>query len=209
MDDLCALVALSPLTDAYLPWSSSAVSPATAAKLCNELSINGRRTVVEFGPGLSTLVMAAWAERARQEVTIVAFEEDESWIRVLSEQMVVGDYARVRLVHAPLAPPGQTYPFPVERWYSALGEDLPEASIDLVVVDGPSAYQTEWMYDRYPALHFVREHLSSRCAVVLDDAERHGEVAIVRSWAAALGSDWTLDRHGEAAWLTRGTRWTV
>lgn len=209
MDDLSAVVQLSSLTDAYLPWSSSAISPVTAARLCNELAINGRRTVVEFGPGVSTLVMAAWAEKARQPLTIVAFEENLAWIEVLSEQLNTGDYASVRFVHAPLSSPGQEYPMAVRRWYSANADDLPDAPIDLVVVDGPSAYQPQWMYDRYPALPFVREYLSSRCAIVLDDSRRPGEAAIVQAWKASLSADWAVDRHLDAAWFTRGARWTV
>lgn len=205
-----AAAQLSFLHDWYLPWSASAISRQVAVKLCNELALNERRAIVEFGPGISTLVMAHWAQTVQVPISILAFEEDLGWLRFLQAQLEGIPFADVRLVHAPLRRSTREYPLPVQRWYDLHADELGSRLIDLVLVDGPSAYLRHNRFDRYPALPFVRERLTDNCAVVLDDTDRKGERAVVRAWGLdSTREKWQRTECGGATFWTRGRAFTT
>jgi hypothetical protein len=92
-------------------------------------------------------------------------------------------YARV--VHAPLEgePP----------WYArAALERLPDP-IDLLVVDGPPAEAPGEGERRAPALPALASRLVPGATVVLDDAERPGERAVLARWEAGTAWRFAVD----------------
>lgn len=207
-----AATQLGFLSEDYLPWSASAISRQVAVRLCNELAVNQRRFIVEFGPGISTLVMARWAETSRVPISILGVEESLEWLHYLQSRLegMSLSFARVRLIHAPLRAATGSYPVPVRRWYDLAVDDLGPDPFDLVLVDGPSAYLRDNRFDRYPALSAVRPLLSEDCVVVLDDSDRRGEAEVVRTWSRELHDEqWMLTRCGGAAWWTRGRAFTT
>ncbi|MCW3064342.1 MAG: Methyltransferase domain, partial [Solirubrobacterales bacterium] len=54
--------------------------------------------------------------------------------------------------------------------------------IDLLLVDGPPAFEPEIALSRYPALPVLAERLAPDATVVLDDIDRPGELAILETW---------------------------
>lgn len=67
-------------------------------------------------------------------------------------------------------------------WYAL--DRLPDESIDMLVIDGPSGFiQSE---SRYPALPLLFDKLAPGCVVFLDDAGREDERRIVRRWREAF-----------------------
>ncbi len=201
---------LSPLIDRFLPWTGSSISPAVALTICNELELNRRRSIVEFGPGLSTLIMAAWAEHTKTAINIIAVEEDAEWAGYLRERLQPFSYAHTEIIHRPLASYTEDSPLRVSRWYALRDNNLDlEEAIDLVLVDGPTAYRSEWAHDRYPAIHLVKDRMSERCAVLLDDTHRSGEAAIARTWRAELGGTWAVHEDTQCTWFVRGQAWNT
>lgn len=65
-------------------------------------------------------------------------------------------------------------------WYeeSAIPQQLP--AVDLLIVDGPPGFSAPLA--RYPALPRLQSHLSDRCTVLVDDADRPDEVEMVKRW---------------------------
>lgn len=207
--DLRALQLLAPLVSEFIPWSGSAIAPQTALQMCGELALNDRRTILDLGSGVSTLIMAMWAEAEREHIRVVSIDEDEAWIRLMAEKVDKFDYADVTFVHAPLAPyKSQVGDPPVTRWYDPTVFSMADGSIDMLLVDGPTAYRNEWRFDRWPALPVLAPLLAPTCAVLLDDTNRKGESTVLRSWLGRH-SDFSPHRAGPATWLRRGRAWQV
>lgn len=188
--DLRALELLRPLMPGvYLPWTDASIRPAALAVVCNDVVIRRRRALVEFGAGISTLVLGRLARQVGG--TLVSVEHDPEWIGVV-DALVAGAGLQdvVRLHHAPID----------AGWYAtgvvrdAVQQDL-RGRIDLALVDGPPAWRPGTSLARLPAGAFLHDLLVDGATVVLDDAGRDGEAEVLRRWEAAHG--WVFDRRDE------------
>lgn len=191
--DIQALQLLRPYLPAgYLPWSKSALRPGVIACIVNEIVLQDRRVVVEFGAGISTLVVGrCLRERGGR---LYSFEHDAAWaarVRAWLAEAGIGEET-VRVVHAPLSP--GTHSLDGVPWYGEpeVAGALGDARVDLVVCDGPPAYREDIRFSRYPALPFLLDRLNEDCAVILDDVDRDGEREIARRWAGLLGARFSL-----------------
>ena len=99
--------------------------------------------------------------------------------RLWADDLSVAD--KVTVVDAPLRDveiDGEVFP-----WYSL--EGLGELSdVELLIVDGPWGGLRERA--RQPALPMLHERLASDAVVVIDDADRDDEAAIIESWQQLL-----------------------
>ena len=68
------------------------------------------------------------------------------------------------------------------RWYAQHAlRALPER-IDVLLVDGPPAFEPGAGLARYPALPALAERLTADAVVVLDDIDRPGEREVLHAW---------------------------
>jgi predicted O-methyltransferase YrrM len=164
---------------APLTWSSGAMTQGGLALVCAEISARERPTVVECGSGFSTLRLAELIQE--REGRLYSLEHDASWAARVQEELVTTGLAETaRMVRAPLEP------HPVGRdglpWYAQEALDgLPER-IDVLLVDGPPAFEPGTGLSRYPALPALIERLAPDAVVVLDDIDRPGELEVLRAW---------------------------
>ena len=95
----------------------------------------------------------------------------------------LAEIARVAL--APLEP------HPLARdglqWYAQRALRSLPRRIDLLLVDGPPAFEPEIELSRYPALPALVERLAPDATVVLDDIDRRGELQILEAWERDYG----------------------
>ena len=204
-EDLHAWHVLRPLLDrgGYLPWSTGSMRPAGLVSVCNEIVHGARTRIVECGSGVSTVVLARLV-RERGAGRLLALEHDGQWAALVNEQLrrdALDDIARV--LHAPLEgePP----------WYApARLLELPD-EFDLLLVDGPPAYDAGHATRRAPALPRLQERLAVGAAVVLDDIARPGERDVLAGWEASTDWRFALDEHAGVAFGRRrhGTRPTT
>lgn len=132
--------------------------------------------VLECGCGLSTVVLAALG-RARRFGTWT-LEHDPEWAaRTRRALRLAGLASRVELRAVELRSYG------AYDWY-AVPEDLPER-FSLVVCDGPPG---DTRGGRAGLLPLLRERLEPGCPVLLDDAAREGEQAVIEEWTRAYGA---------------------
>lgn len=138
------------------------------------------RVILELGSGTSTVIVA----RALQTLGYppemhIAVDHDARYLsNTIQLARVNGVEQFVRFEHCPLAPvPGYALP-----WYSNIPDTIAGATLDLVIVDGPPAYEPGEATSREPALPVVRPFLSERAVVILDDANRKGESEILDRW---------------------------
>lgn len=184
--DTSALLMLRDLTDGYVPWSQSAIRPSALACILNDITINQRRTIVELGAGMSTALIARLIS-AQPGKTLISFEHDPAWCDFLNGWLEQKGLDRIaRVIEAPLAPcPGFA-----GEWYDVevIRAALQGISIDCLICDGPPAHTQDRALARLPAVPMMGHALAERCAVFLDDAQRHGERRVARTWQRALGT---------------------
>ena len=72
-------------------------------------------------------------------------------------------------------------------WYDEAAIDAAVGAIDLLVVDGPPAFEPGYGLARHRALVVLRDRLLPGATVVLDDVERAGEQEVLRRWEDEFG----------------------
>ncbi len=148
------------------------------------------RTVVEFGTGASTLIIARALEMAGGG-NLISFEQHPEFVeatrRWLAEHGLGADLRAVPLRPAPGGWPG--------LWYDH--GPLPEP-IDLLLIDGPP-----WTIHPFTrgAASTLFGLIAPSGAVMLDDGARPGERIVARRWRREWpGFEWRLVKSG-----TKGT----
>ena len=192
--DLHAWHVLAPLASDYLPWSSASLRPSAVVAILNDLVVHDRRAVLECGGGVSTVFLARLLERLGRGL-LVTVEHDVRWVRFLERTLARERLThRVRVVHAPLG--GHALAWGSD-WYEegALRAALPAEPVDLLVVDGPPAWEEGTERSRYPALPALLSDLAADATVVLDDIHRPGEQAVLARWEAE--APLRFERHEE------------
>jgi hypothetical protein len=185
--DLHAWQILAPLLgrDPYLPWTSGSMRPAALVAVCNEVVHGSRTRIVECGSGMSTVVLARLL-RERGEGALVALEHDNHWAALVEEQLRREDLEGVARVH--YAPLGGD-----PTWYDLHGSDRLPDEVDLLVVDGPPAFDPGHGTRRAPALPWFIDRLVPGATVILDDIDRDGEREVLSRWEQSSGWRFTLD----------------
>lgn len=154
---------------------SWAASPDLLRLLLNEFLDRKPAYVLELGSGVSTVVMAYVVQRWGG--TIVALEQDAEYADATREEIRrhgLEDTARV--VHAPLV----SYDVDGTSWLWYDWDDLGEAPIDALLVDGPSGDVQKLA--RYPAYPLLADQLADDALLVVDDAQRDDEKEMVERW---------------------------
>jgi len=140
---------------------------------------NKPQVIVECSSGTSSLVLSQCC-KLNQSGHVYSLENGDEFamktVRQL-EDFMLADCCDV--IHAPLRETALVDEH--FQWYAL--DDLPDITIDLLVIDGPPGFLQK--HSRYPALPMLAERLAEHCAVFLDDAARDDEQALVRRWLAA------------------------
>lgn len=169
-------------SDAVLPpMRGSVVSPDAAWWLYRFVLEHRPEIVVEFGSGVSTLVLAHAMERCGNGRVHSLDHEDAFARRTRALLETHGLAHRATVVHAPLIEHDVDGRRP--RFYDTASlDDLPR--IDAAFVDGPP--RTVDPEVRHAALPLIWERLPPGGVVALDDADRPGERRIVERWRSAF-----------------------
>ena len=149
-------------------------SPELLCALADLVAQHRPRVVVEFGSGLSTLVLARALVLAGGG-RLISYDHNAGFADLTRARLAaLGLAADVRAVELT---PSDALGYPGE-WYAA--HDLPDG-IDLLVIDGPPAWFNAGT--RGGAGPAVFPRLSVGGVVLLDDADRPGERANAERWA--------------------------
>lgn len=133
-------------------------------------------TVLECSSGLTTVMLARCCQLNRHG-KVYSLEDGEEYAiktRKSLDHNTLEKYAAI--IHAPLEKTninGIDY-----AWYDM--KNIPERSIDMLVIDGPSGFIQK--NSRYPALPLLFDRLSDHCMIFLDDAARDDEKEIIKFW---------------------------
>jgi predicted O-methyltransferase YrrM len=166
----------------------SAISPDIAVILASFVLDRKPKIILELGSGVSTLIMA-YCLRKIGAGHIQSLDHEERFAGTTRRNLELhglADWATV--CHAPLTTTqagGETW-----QWYdlAVLDKGL---RADLLFIDGPPRMLGP--QSRYPALPLLVSHLTPSAVVVLDDAAREGERAVVQRWLSEYPG-WECDR---------------
>lgn len=172
------------------------ISPDFGLYLVTLLEQNDYDLVIEFGSGISTVIIAKTLVRLAHKrvdkfpVAFTSFDHLEQYYRqtfTMLQQANLTEY--VELHHAPLqawqAPNGDTYSYyDCHQILAILARQYPSTGLRvLVVVDGPPGKTGP--HARYPAAPLVLKHFAGACIdLLLDDYIRQDEKEIAQLWQA-------------------------
>lgn len=173
----------------FIPFTTWSISPSVILHILNDIVINKRQNIIEFGSGASTLYIARLIQTLKLDVKYYCVESNEEWAQELKKELTRHNLQDVvTLVCAPVTDAPKIICWKDQKlWYDtdilerALGSTN---TIDLVIVDGPFGGSTP--YARYSAIPFLRDRLSTNFGVFLDDAHRVEEQEITQQWAEIL-----------------------
>jgi predicted O-methyltransferase YrrM len=170
---LFSLFATVPFRRPLPPMRGWAISPDFAVIIVRTVLDQRPALIVETGSGISTLIAAYCLEQVGAG-RIVSLDHDAEFAaatRHLLKEHGLETFVEVR--HAPLANT------PSGHWYKqSAWEDLKH--IDLAIVDGPSS--TTRPLARYPVVPLLGKLLSPKAVILVDDADRSDERAMVNEW---------------------------
>lgn len=134
------------------------------------------KMIVECSSGLTTLMLARCCQINKQG-HVYSLENGKEYADKTQQYIKkyqLENYATI--IHAPL----QTVKIDQSEylWYEL--EQLPEKSINMLVIDGPPGYIQD--HSRYPAIPLLYHRLSDQCRIFLDDAAREDEKELVSWW---------------------------
>lgn len=175
--------------ESFIPFSAWAISPSTILHVLNDIIINKRKNIIEFGAGASTFFIAKLIKTLKCESTFYSIESDKNWACELERQLKIynlEDY--VTIIYAPLVKVSEALLFKDQKkWYDleVLKNSLKSnTEFDLIIVDGPYGGSTP--FARYSAVPFLIDNLGKNYSVFLDDINRTEERLIAVEWGQML-----------------------
>ena len=191
LEDSIGLLNLKPFMDnyPYIPITEKALRPICLNFIINEIFINARNNIIEFGSGISTIIIGRVLQHIQGNQKLLSFEHDKEWHEFISSKLKdeqLDDF--VEILYAPLVK--SDFQDLGMKWYdkSIVTNSISNYNpFDLLIVDGPPAYQKENFYSRMIALPSIVDRLSSNYCIILDDALRKGEKYAIKEWEKLYG----------------------
>jgi predicted O-methyltransferase YrrM len=170
----------------YLPYTTSSLKFRFLACLVNDIVVNNRKSVLEFGSGISTIIVARLIKMNNLDCKITTVDESPEWQeiikKILKEESLL-DY--VTFVCAPTEPSTdlqQSYEYNSKIVFEA----IKDKKYDLVLVDGPSAWQKKNIMSRASNVKFIKDNLTDNFTIFIDNSDRQGETELTKRIAATL-----------------------
>ncbi len=181
-DDIYCFSILQPLLIGlpYLPFNGGALRPFGIAYILNEIIINQRKFILEFGSGLSTIMMARLIKKNNLNSMIYTIEHNHEWACIITNYLKNEDLLQyVKIIKTDLKEI-QTSVGKV-NWYEKykILSVIKNEKFDLIIIDGPPANAENIKYSRYPGLTEMFPYFDQDFCLILDDSNREGEREII------------------------------
>lgn len=168
----------------YFATTTSSLRFHTLAVILNDIIINKRQQIIEFGSGISTLAIANLTKKNNLECSFISVEDNEEWFQYMNSFLTRNNLKKyVNMIYAPLKE--NSLALENNLWYSeqVLNENISsDFKFDLAIIDGPAAWKPKIRLSRYPAVPYLINFLSEKFSIYLDDINRRGEKKIISIW---------------------------
>lgn len=175
----------------YLPFTPFSLNPFTILHILNDILFNDRKQIVEFGSGISTIIISRFIKINNLDTKILSFDNNNKWLDIISKELEKYNCKEpVSLVYSELTKHNNIdiKKYDNDYWYNIekvnTNINTLKNDIDLVIVDGPSTDTST--YIRYAALPVIKERLSKSSCIFLDDINRTSEKEILQEWNKEL-----------------------
>lgn len=209
--NILSLNCLSPLINGYpyLPYTASAIDYHSLHILMNDIIINNRVSIIEFGSGISTILIGRLCKLNNLKIKLYSIDDNEGWFFSMKQKIKdenLEDY--INIIYSPLD--SISLPNHSLKWYSTevLDKELNGKTFDMVITDGPMAYLKEIERSRFPALPYIKNKMRENYSIYLHDANRQGEQSIIRDWALILNQN-EIIHTSKLAGFTIGSSYTI
>ena len=175
IEDIYSFNILQPLisNNPFLAFNSGAMRPLGLAFMLNEIAINKRDFILEFGLGISTIMMARLAKENKLNLKIYSVEHDPNWVDIINKQLIYeGIESYVTIITAELSHNKSNI-----DWYNEIkiNEIIKNIKFDLIIIDGPPAYSESLQLSRFPVNEYLEGKLNHTFCILIDDTNRVGE----------------------------------
>ena len=170
----------------YLPHTISSLSLRGMHSVINDLVINQRTSMLEFGSGLSTIIFARAIKQNNLPATVISVDENNGWQAIVKRYLEnEGLLDVVHLINAPLV----KSPLIEAAWcydQQVIEPVIAGKKFDSVLIDGPSGWQKNRLNSRVPVLDIFEHCLYDNYAIFIDNADRKGEKLLSANILARL-----------------------
>jgi predicted O-methyltransferase YrrM len=151
-----------------------------ARTLFHILVSNKPKYIIELGSGSSTMLIAKILKKMGHVPSLhISVDHEEKYLNITKEIAKLNSLDdQIQFEHCPLVKIDGYE----NKWYSNISDLAKGKMFDLVIVDGPPAYETGMGSAREPALDVLASHISNGGVLILDDANRPGELAVADAW---------------------------
>jgi len=154
-----------------------------------------RGPVLEIGSGLTTLILGALL--GRRGLPVWTLEHHPEYFRYTDQNVQRYGLTNVHLKLAPLRDYGEFC------WYDPPLDELPR-DFGLVIADGPPG---DVKGGRFGLLPVLQSHFAPGVVVLLDDAERAQEKAVLQKWESEYGLSHVSHTRDGKAWAVCSFQW--
>ena len=105
LQDVMSLELIKRIYDSgsFLPITEKTLRPFCIAFILNELVINNRNSIIEFGSGLSTIMMGRLIKSEKLNSKLFSIEHDQEWVNFLNKILLKEKLTnKVKIIYAPL-----------------------------------------------------------------------------------------------------------
>jgi predicted O-methyltransferase YrrM len=162
----------------FPPSRGWAGSPDFLLKLVELVVTGSPKYIVEFGSGVSSIVLGAAMKKFSQG-KVDSFDHHQDFSNNTNRIIEVnGLNDVVRINYSPL----EKYIFHEHewQWYDRIKVDNIESNIDLLIIDGPP--RSIQKRSRFLALPILFDRLAETSVVVIDDSNREDEKEVIEEW---------------------------
>jgi len=168
----------------YFATTTSSLRFHTLAVILNDIIINQRKSIIEFGSGVSTLAISNLIKKNNLKCSFVSIEDNKEWFDYINSFLSRNNLRNnVKIIYAPLE--SSDLALGDNLWYSmqALNNGISkEPKFSLAIIDGPAAWKPKIRLSRYPAIPYLINFLAEEYSIYLDDTNRKGEKEVFSLW---------------------------
>jgi hypothetical protein len=178
----------------FIPFTGASLRPFCLIHMINDILINDRKDIIEFGSGISTLVFGRLIQKNKLPSRLTSIEHDLGWFLKLGKLLESEHLNKiVKVVYAPLKK-CMISADQKSDWYDleALAAETTGKEYDMLIIDGPPAWEESRKAARYPAVPFMIDRMKDNFSIYLDDANRPGEQSVIDQWQTKYALKFTL-----------------
>lgn len=177
-------------TPAKLPQTVMSMSATAICHIINDIILNDRSSIIEFGSGNSTVYIAEFIKQSNREIDFISIDDNLAWLKLVESWLLESKLDQAAATY--YVPTSECSPADLpnnrgSKWFdtSRIKKIITDKKFDLVIVDGPQGRLSPFV--RSAALPILIENnLASSFGLLLDDTDRDEEMEIFSNWCQLI-----------------------